>query len=76
MIANDQELDATLERIRRLQAQVAHLRKMETNPVSWRCASTSPSTPPSGRPAPEPQANRGHVALLALGRWPRALTDG
>lgn len=35
MIANDQELDATLERIRRLQAQVAYLRKMETNPVNY-----------------------------------------
>ena len=36
MIANDQELDVTLERIRRLQAQVAHLRKMETNSVNCR----------------------------------------
>lgn len=36
MIANDQELEVTLERIRRLQAQVAHLRKMETNPANYR----------------------------------------
>ena len=36
MIASDQELDATLERIRRLQAQVVYLRKMETNPVNYR----------------------------------------
>ncbi len=36
MIASDQELDATLERIRRLQAQVAHLRKTETNAVNYR----------------------------------------
>ena len=36
MIATDQELDATLERIRRLQAQVAYLRKMETNQVNYR----------------------------------------
>ena len=36
MIANDQELGATLERIRRLQAQVTHLRKLETNPVNYR----------------------------------------
>lgn len=36
MIANDQELNATLERIRRLQAQVAHLRSVETNPVNYR----------------------------------------
>lgn len=35
MIANDQELNATLERIRRLQAQVAHLRTVETNPVNY-----------------------------------------
>jgi Ni2+-binding GTPase involved in maturation of urease and hydrogenase len=31
MIINDQELNATLERIRHLQNQVAHLRKVETN---------------------------------------------
>ena len=36
MISSDQELDATLERIRRLQAQVAYLRKTETNPVNYR----------------------------------------
>lgn len=36
MIASDKELDATLERIRRLQAQVVYLRKMETNPVNYR----------------------------------------
>ena len=35
MIANDQELNATLERIRRLQAQVAHLRTVETNPANY-----------------------------------------
>ncbi len=36
MIVNDQELQVTLERIGRLQAQVAHLRKVETNPVNYR----------------------------------------
>jgi hypothetical protein len=36
MIANDDELEATYERIRRFQAQVAHLRKVETNPVNYR----------------------------------------
>ena len=36
MIANDQELEATQERIRRFQAQVAHLRKVETNPENYR----------------------------------------
>jgi hypothetical protein len=35
MIANDEELSATLERIRQFQAQVAHLRKVETNPTSY-----------------------------------------
>ncbi len=35
MIANDQELDATLERIRRFQAQVAHLRRVEKNPTNY-----------------------------------------
>jgi hypothetical protein len=33
--ANDQELNATLERIQRFQAQVAHLRKVETNPMNY-----------------------------------------
>jgi hypothetical protein len=36
MISNDQELEAAQERIRRFQAQVAHLRKVETNPVNYR----------------------------------------
>ena len=36
MIKDDQELDATLERIRFFQAQVAHLRKTETNPTNYR----------------------------------------
>ena len=40
MIANDQELEATLERIRRFQAQVAHLRKTETNPVNYRLSAS------------------------------------
>ena len=35
MIANDQELNATLERIRHLQSQVAHLRQVETNPANY-----------------------------------------
>ena len=35
MTANDQELEVTLGRIARLQAQVAHLRKMETNPTNY-----------------------------------------
>jgi hypothetical protein len=36
MIANDEELTVTLDRVRRFQAQVAHLRKVETNPVNYR----------------------------------------
>jgi hypothetical protein len=35
MIANDEELNTTLERIRHFQAQVAHLRKVETNPETY-----------------------------------------
>ena len=36
MINNDLELDSTLERIRHFQAQLAHLRKVETHPVNYR----------------------------------------
>ncbi len=36
MIADDQELETTLERIRKFQAQLAHLRKTETNPTNYR----------------------------------------
>jgi hypothetical protein len=35
MIANDQELKVTLERIAHFQAQVAHLRHVETNPANY-----------------------------------------
>ena len=38
MIANDQELQTTLERITWFQNQVAHLRRTETNPVNYRAA--------------------------------------
>ncbi len=38
MIANDQQLETTLERIGWFQRQVAHLRKTETNPVNYRAA--------------------------------------
>jgi hypothetical protein len=40
MIANDQELGATQERIRRFQAQVVHLRRVETNPVNYRMSAS------------------------------------
>ena len=38
MIANDQELQTTLERIAWFQNQVAHLRKTESNPANYRAA--------------------------------------
>lgn len=38
MIANDQELRVTLDRISKFQAQVAHLRNTETNLVNYRAA--------------------------------------
>ena len=40
MIGNDQELEATLHRIRHFQAQLAHLRKTETNPVNYRLSAS------------------------------------
>jgi len=40
MITNDQELETTVDRIHRLQEQVAHLRKVETNPVNYRLAAS------------------------------------
>jgi hypothetical protein len=36
MIANDQELQTTLERISWFHNQVAHLRRTETNPANYR----------------------------------------
>ncbi len=38
MIANDRELQTTLERIAWFQQQVAHLRRTESNPVNYRAA--------------------------------------
>jgi len=40
MIESDQELEATLERIRHFQAQLTHLRKMETNPTNYRLSAS------------------------------------
>ncbi len=40
MIANDQGLNVTLERIQRFQAQVAHLRRVETNPTNYHLSSS------------------------------------
>ena len=38
MITNDRELAVTLERITRFQAQVAHLRQVETNAANYHMA--------------------------------------
>ena len=35
MIANDRELNVTLDRIARFQRQVSHLRNVETNPENY-----------------------------------------
>jgi len=40
MIENDQELEATLERIRQFQAQLRHLRRMETDPTNYRLSAS------------------------------------
>ena len=40
MIENDQELEATLERIRHFQNLIAHLRKTEANPTNYRLSSS------------------------------------
>jgi hypothetical protein len=38
MVANDQQLQTTLQRIAWFQSQVAHLRQTETNPLNYRSA--------------------------------------
>ena len=38
MISNDQELQVTLDRVARLQAQVSHLRKTERSPANYRAS--------------------------------------
>jgi hypothetical protein len=40
MINSDIELQATQERIARFQQQLAHLRKVETNPTSFRLSAS------------------------------------
>ena len=40
MITTDQELKAAMERIRRFQEQVTHLRNTETNPDNYRAAAS------------------------------------
>jgi hypothetical protein len=40
MIANDRELQATFDRLARLQAQLAHLRNVESNPANYRLSAS------------------------------------
>ncbi len=40
MIANDHDFQVTLKRIARFQAQVAHLRKVETNPANYHASAS------------------------------------
>ena len=40
MIANDHELQVTLDRLARLQAQVSHLRKVEQDPANYRSSAS------------------------------------
>jgi hypothetical protein len=40
MIRNDQEMEVTLERIRHFQAQLAHLRNVETDPANYRSSAS------------------------------------
>ncbi|HJT30709.1 MAG TPA: hypothetical protein VJ783_01495 [Pirellulales bacterium] len=40
MITNNRELHATRERIRHFQAQLSHLRKVETNPLAYRLSAS------------------------------------
>lgn len=40
MIENDEQLQATLDRISRLQKQVAHLRTVELNPENYRASAS------------------------------------
>ena len=38
MISNDRELQVTMDRVARLQAQVAHLRRVESKPANYRAS--------------------------------------
>ena len=40
MIANDEELRVTLERIARFQKQLAHLRQVEKSPANYRASAS------------------------------------
>jgi hypothetical protein len=40
MLLNDQELNETLDRIRRFQAQLLHWRRVETNPANYHASAS------------------------------------
>ncbi len=40
MIQNEQQLQAALDRITRFQAQVAHMRNVETNPANYHASAS------------------------------------
>ncbi len=40
MITNDLELQVTLERVRRFQKQLAHLRQVEKNPANYQASAS------------------------------------
>ena len=40
MISNDHELQVTIDRVARLQAQVSHLRKVESSPANYRASAS------------------------------------
>ena len=40
MVSNDQELRHTMDRLRQLQLQVAHLRRVERNPENYRLSAS------------------------------------
>jgi hypothetical protein len=41
MITNDEELEATMERVRQFQLQVANLRRVEFNPENYHLSSSN-----------------------------------
>ncbi|MCE9554815.1 MAG: hypothetical protein K8T91_15780 [Planctomycetes bacterium] len=40
MVTNDQELNATRDRVRHFQDQLAHLRRVEMNPINFRLSAS------------------------------------
>jgi hypothetical protein len=65
MITDDDELKATLERIRHLQDQVAYLRRVETNPANYHLFQATP------HPL-HPRSHRGSAYLSVPGSCMRS----